>query len=362
MVDMKRLLFLALTLLTSLGALAQNDDASQTGDKLIVATKEAPPFAFKDENDQWTGITIELWEAIANKLDLDYEFREYDLAGVLNAVATGEADVGAAAISVTADRAKNMDFTHTYYGASLGIATSFKKNDIWTIITDRVFTWNFISAIFALALVLLFAGAMVWFFERKHNADHFGGKTLHGLGAAFWWSAVTMTTVGYGDKAPVTPAGRVVGLIWMFTSIIIISGFTGAIATALTVGSLTPTVKGPNDLNRVEVGAIKGSVADQFLKEMGIAPEYYENVPQGLQAVDDNKIGAFVNDHAIISYWAGKDFVSKIDVLENTFEPSYLAFALPLDHPKQRDIDLALLEYVQEPGWDATLEKYRAAQ
>ncbi|GHB96057.1 transporter substrate-binding domain-containing protein [Cerasicoccus arenae] len=361
---MKRLLLVLFTLFCWSGLFGQASDELPTElkEKLIVATKEAPPFSFKNENDEWVGITIELWEAVAGNLGLRYEYVEYDLADALDAVSKGKADVGAAAISVTADRAKQMDFTHTYYGSALAIATNYQKNDLWTVISQRVFTWTFFRAIFILMLVLLIAGALVWLFERKHNPDHFGGRPLHGLGAAFWWSAVTMTTVGYGDKAPTTAGGRFIGLVWMFTSIIIISGLTGAIATALTVGSLTPRVKGPRDLRNVRVGAIQESVADDYLQSIGVTPQYFNSVREGLQAVSDDSIGAFVHDNAILGYWAGKDFSGSVDVLQNTFEPSYLALAMPIGHHELRPIDIALLEYVQTPAWDALLEKYRAAQ
>ena len=37
------------------------------------------------------------------------------------------------------------------------------------------------------------------------------GATITTMGQAIWYSLVTMTTVGYGDAAPVTGAGRVIG-------------------------------------------------------------------------------------------------------------------------------------------------------
>jgi len=40
---------------------------------------------------------------------------------------------------------------------------------------------------------------------------------------AFWWSMVTMTTVGYGDKAPKTPLGRTMGCFAMISGIVLIS-------------------------------------------------------------------------------------------------------------------------------------------
>jgi hypothetical protein len=73
---------------------------------------------------------------------------------------------------------------------------------------------------------------MVWLFERKLNPAHFGGNTLQGIGSGFWFSAVTMTTVGYGDKHPKTTGGRIVSLIWMFTAVILVSLFTATITHA----------------------------------------------------------------------------------------------------------------------------------
>ena len=82
----------------------------------------------------------------------------------------------------------------------------------------------------------------MWLFERKRNKEMFG-QGIKGLGAGFWWSAVTMTTVGYGDKAPVTAAGRTIGFIWMFAAILLISGLTASIASALTVSSLDSKIE-----------------------------------------------------------------------------------------------------------------------
>jgi polar amino acid transport system substrate-binding protein len=97
------------------------------------------------------------------------------------------------------------------------------------------FIWQFVSfpllkVVTALGLVLLVVGALIWACERRQNPQHFGGNAK-GVLSGFWWAAVTMTTVGYGDKVPVTIGGRIIGLLWMFTAIILISGFTASITT-----------------------------------------------------------------------------------------------------------------------------------
>ena len=109
---------------------------------------------------------------------------------------------------------------------------------------ERFLSFAFLKVLLALAMVLFIAGLLVWFFEHKHNVGEFGAELPKGLGAGFWWSTVTMTTVGYGDKAPKTLGGRLVAIVWMFTGVIIISSFTAAIASSLTVTQLELKVRG----------------------------------------------------------------------------------------------------------------------
>ncbi len=51
--------------------------------------------------------------------------------------------------------------------------------------------------------------------------------TIHTFWDAIWFSLITMTTVGYGDLSPVTPFGRVLGLIFAFCSIGILAALIG---------------------------------------------------------------------------------------------------------------------------------------
>jgi Ion channel len=83
-----------------------------------------------------------------------------------------------------------------------------------------------------------------------------------GIGSALWWSAVTMTTVGYGDLAPRSPAGRLVAIAWMFVSLLLVSWFTASMASILTAERLDAgtgglVVRGPDDLRHLHVGVIR---------------------------------------------------------------------------------------------------------
>jgi voltage-gated potassium channel len=57
------------------------------------------------------------------------------------------------------------------------------------------------------------------------------------LGSGLWWSAQTVTTVGYGDHVPTTTAGQLVAVAVMVVGIAFISVVTAAISAALIEGA-----------------------------------------------------------------------------------------------------------------------------
>ena len=64
------------------------------------------------------------------------------------------------------------------------------------------------------ALVILVGGFAEYLVENKQP-----GASITRLRDALWWAVVTITTVGYGDYTPVSPIGRIIGVIVMFSGI-----------------------------------------------------------------------------------------------------------------------------------------------
>ena len=56
-------------------------------------------------------------------------------------------------------------------------------------------------------------------------------NSFDSFGDALWWSATTVTTIGYGDVVPATSGGRLIAVFVMFASVATVS-FTTAIVTA----------------------------------------------------------------------------------------------------------------------------------
>src|SRR4029453_19606675 len=88
------------------------------------------------------------------------------------------------------------------------------------------------GAMLWVAGLLVVSAVIVWLLERHRNPAHFGGAGMRGLGDAIWWSASTMSTVGYGDRTPVTFWGPTTGIVWMFVSIVLVSAFIALASSA----------------------------------------------------------------------------------------------------------------------------------
>ena len=186
----------------------------------------------------------------------------------------------------------------------------------------------------------------------------FGGSTQQGLGASFWWAAVTMTTVGYGDKAPVTLGGRVIGFIWMFAAIILISSFTAAIATSLTVSQLSSSVKGLEDLPNVRVATLANSASSVFLRKENIGFKRLESVEKGLSQLASGDLDAFVYDKPILQYLTKNNFDDSILILPEVIERQDYAIALPENSAQREKINTALLRVIETDEWQEILDNY----
>ncbi len=352
------ILLVLLTLLTvSHSALAdierqEQDDAAI----LLVGIKHAPPFVIK-QDEQWGGISVELWRYMADELGLEYRFLEHDLAGLLSGVEKSELDVAVGALTVTAERAARMDFSHPFYTSGLSIAVPAQPGSAWLGVMRGFFTWQFLNVVTALLLLLLVVGILVWLFERKRN-QQFGGSPISGVGSGLWWSAVTMTTVGYGDKSPLTAGGRFVALIWMFASIIIISSFTAAITSSLTVGQLATGISGPQDLYNTRTGTVKNSSSEDFLQDHYINYIPFTDANDGLNALTAGEIDAFVYDQPLLLHLAKTGFQGEVEVISATFSRQDYAIALPQHSALKEGIDQQLLAKLESPDWQRLLARY----
>ncbi|WP_304166645.1 glutamine ABC transporter substrate-binding protein GlnH [Lonsdalea britannica] len=94
--------------------------SSHAADKpLIVATDTAfVPFEFK-QGDKYVGFDIDLWDAIAKQLNLNYTLKPMDFSGIIPALQTRNIDLALAGITITDARKQAIDFSEGYYNSGL---------------------------------------------------------------------------------------------------------------------------------------------------------------------------------------------------------------------------------------------------
>jgi voltage-gated potassium channel len=108
---------------------------------------------------------------------------------------------------------------------SLQLLRSMAIATMGLVLARRLFGRRKFQYVALLALALVFLGALAVFSLEHEN------PAIGGYGDALWWAAVTTTTVGYGDIAPVTPEGRLVAVGLMVVGIGVIGVFTATVAS-----------------------------------------------------------------------------------------------------------------------------------
>ena len=91
----------------------------------------------------------------------------------------------------------------------------------------------------AAAATLILGAWLVLLFEENNKSSN-----IHSYPDALWWAIVTVTTVGYGDRYPVSEGGRAVAVILMLLGIGLIGVLTATVASVF--------VKEHTDANKEE--------------------------------------------------------------------------------------------------------------
>ncbi|MCC8954233.1 transporter substrate-binding domain-containing protein [Bradyrhizobium sp. Pear77] len=352
-------LAIAALLLASVVLLAPpaNAQDESTVRELVIGTKDAPPFAIKNGEGEWSGISIELWRKLADQLKLRYRFVEApSVTALLEGVQAGKFDVAVAAITVTPAREKQVDFTLPYFQTGTGVAVQTDHVANWMPVIRSIVSYGFVQAALALLGLAILAGLLIWMFE--HNANEgFGRGLAHGLSSGVLWSTHTMTQRVVGGAAPITLPGRIVAVVWMIVSVIAIAVFTAGITSALTTKRLHGAVNSIGDLSAVRVGVVQGTATEDALSRMRIKHHKVASVAEGFQALQQGSIDALAYDRPILAWMIRQGSLSA-ELTDVTFEPQSYAIALREDRVLRKRLNIALLEAGQLDWWKDVLFRY----
>jgi len=328
-------------------------------EKLRVAVTDRSPYSFRDEEGKWSGLGVALWEQIAGRLGIGFEYVEVPFDQITSTLSSGACDL-TPVLAVSADKSSLVRFSNPYlisHGALLTRRECVAREML--NLTKQLVNRQMLVILAVMLLTMVVFSAALLAIERRQREGHFTGSAWKGFGTALWFSAVTMTTVGYGDKTPVSPLSRLLTFVWMMFGVLVLAVFTGSVSSSLTMADITSGIIRLNELNKFDVGVLKGSRMDELIESRGIPAVRYGTLKEGLDALQSREsISAFAGDDISLGYaisrgYAGQFHLSLIPAAELNH-----SFAFRPGLPNMELINADLMQITLAPDWRTRCEKW----
>ena len=326
-----------------------------TAQSLEIATVTRTPFSLV-ENGKDTGFSLDLWQAVAEKIGVDYTITRYNSFGeMLGSLESGAADAAVANISITASREQTMDFTHPIFESGLQIMTPASKDmnfPILAVISSREVLLSILGA-FA---VLFGLGMLMWVFERRAQ-PYFDKPMGEAAFPSFWWALNLVVNGGFEERAPRTPMGRLLGVVLVVSSLFVVSIFVAQITTAMTVKAISGSITSVSDLYTKRVATIEGSTSAQLLMRRDVRFETFANLDELYEAFETGGIEAVVFDAPILAYYVLKS-EGRAALVGSSFSRENYGIALPSGSPYQEQMNQALLNLREDGTYQSLIRKW----
>uniref|UniRef100_A0A9L0T123 Glutamate receptor n=1 Tax=Equus caballus TaxID=9796 RepID=A0A9L0T123_HORSE len=263
-------------------------------DPYVMLKKNANQF---EGNDRYEGYCVELAAEIAKHVGYSYRLeivsdgkygaRDPDTKawnGMVGELVYGRADVAVAPLTITLVREEVIDFSKPFM--SLGISIMIKKPqkskpgvfsfldplayEIWMCI---VFAYIGVSVV--LFLVSRFS-PYEWHseeFEEGRDQTTSDQSNEFGIFNSLWFSLGAFMQQGC-DISPRSLSGRIVGGVWWFFTLIIISSYTANLAAFLTVERMVSPIESAEDLAKqteIAYGTLEAGSTKEFFRRSKIA-------------------------------------------------------------------------------------------
>lgn len=108
----------------------------EAGTLTVCSDTPYEPFEFKDDEGRDTGYDMDLLRAVAEPAGLDFVVIDLPFDGILGSLEAGDCDVVASAVTITDERAEQVDFTTSYFDADQSLLVKADTADEVTTLAD----------------------------------------------------------------------------------------------------------------------------------------------------------------------------------------------------------------------------------
>ena len=323
-----------------------------------VGVSERPPYTMKNDSGVWEGMAIDLWEEIAKNLGLKFQYVPCIQDRMNAQLKSGEIDI----IAVTGQATELLDvedFTQPYLFSKTAAAVAHLSL-LASIDNIRKHLWEsgMFTIVMSMFLTMFVISMILVLFESRRESGHFEGSRFQRFANALWYTAVTMTSVGYGDTHRLSGIGRIVTFTWMLLGILFVALFTGSVVSAVTTNDINAQIIRVDDLLHYRCGCLAGTKLARFLATQGIPLKKCASYEEGFAALARGNINAFAGDAISESYVINNEYPGQFKICSFPSVSLVYAMAFRAGDPDYATINKALMKIVFADDWRLKIERW----
>uniref|UniRef100_A0A8D0L836 Glutamate receptor n=1 Tax=Sphenodon punctatus TaxID=8508 RepID=A0A8D0L836_SPHPU len=342
-------------------------------------------------NDRFEGYCLDLLKELSNILGFIYEVKlvsdgkygaqndKGEWNGIVKELIDHKADLAAAPLTITYVREKVIDFSKPFM--TLGISILYRKPngtnpgvfsflnplspDIWMYV---------LLACLGVSCVLFVIARFTpyeWYNPHPCNPDSDVVENNFTLLNSFWFGVGALMQQG-SELMPKALSTRIVGGIWWFFTLIIISSYTANLAAFLTVERMESPIDSADDLakqTKIEYGAVRDGSTMTFFKKSKIST--YEKMwafmssRQQTALVKNNDEGiqrVLTTDYALLMESTSIEYVTQrncnLTQIGGLIDSKGYGVGTPIGSPYRDKITIAILQLQEEGKLHMMKEKW----
>ncbi|XP_043271964.1 glutamate receptor ionotropic, kainate 2 isoform X6 [Venturia canescens] len=356
---------------------------------LVVMTREEKPYVMVREdknltgNARFEGFCIDLLKWIAAQVGFQYAIRlvpdhmygVYDPEtkewnGIVRELMEKRADLAVASMTINYARESVIDFTKPFMNLGIGIlfkVPSSQPTRLFSFMNPlAVEIWLYVLAAYMLVSFTLFVMARFSPYEWNNPhpclAESEVVENQFSVSNSFWFITGTFLRQGSGLN-PKATSTRIVGGIWWFFTLIIISSYTANLAAFLTVERMITPIENAADLaeqTEIAYGTLEGGSTMTFFRDSKIgiyqkmwrfmeakrSTVFVSTYEEGVKRVLEGDY-AFLMESTMLDYAVQRD--CNLTQIGGLLDSKGYGIATPKGSPWRDKISLAILE-LQEKG------------
>ncbi|XP_014190092.1 glutamate receptor ionotropic, kainate 3 isoform X2 [Astatotilapia calliptera] len=342
-------------------------------------------------NDRFEGFCIDLLKELANILGFTYEIRlvpdgKYGSQddkglwnGMIRELIEHRADLAVAPLTITYVREKFIDFSKPFM--SMGISILYRKpnttnNGFFSFLNPMTpDIWVYILLAYLGVSCVLFVIARFspyeWYDAHPCNPGSDVVENNFTLLNSFWFGVGSLMQQG-SELMPKALSTRIIGGIWWFFTLIIISSYTANLAAFLTVERMDSPVDSADDIakqTKIEYGVVKDGATMSFFKKSRVSTfekmwAFMSSRPRTslVKSIEDGIQRVLKSDYALITESTTIDYITRrncnLTQVGGLIDSKGYGIGTPLGSPYRDKISIAILSILEDGRLHMLKEKW----